>query len=116
MICSLLDTPSQPGKPKIKSVTNDSVQIWWSEPEKDGGSPITHYVIEYRNADDRPEEWEEIHEDVTSTTYTVDGLHTRDEYHFRVYAVNKCGPSKASLESDSVVVKGKPDQITFFKP
>lgn len=44
----LSDTPGQPGVPEIKDYDRDFVELQWTRPQEDGGSPITGYVIEKR--------------------------------------------------------------------
>ena len=39
------DVPSQPSKPAILDWTPTFVDLSWMPPEKDGGSPITAYII-----------------------------------------------------------------------
>ncbi|KAI8775766.1 titin isoform X2, partial [Biomphalaria glabrata] len=39
--------PSAPKGPlDISSITEDSVVLSWDSPHTDGGTPITHYIIE----------------------------------------------------------------------
>merc|ERR1711874_234379 len=40
------DEPSQPGRPNIVDWDSDRVDLDWSPPESDGGSPITGYIIQ----------------------------------------------------------------------
>lgn len=48
LYCNFLDTPGQPGVPEIKDYDRDFVELQWTRPQEDGGSPITGYVIEKR--------------------------------------------------------------------
>ena len=91
----------------IEAVTNDSVTLSWTAPNENGGSEVTHYMVEQRNEDDRPDDWDLVDDTLTLTTTIVTGLTTQDEYTFRVYASNKVGWSKPSKCSAAVVVKGK---------
>ena len=43
-----LDEPSQPGRPNILDWGPNHCDLNWALPETDGGSPITHYVIELK--------------------------------------------------------------------
>ena len=63
-------------------------------------------MLEQRNEDDRPEDWDLVDDKLTSTKTKVDQLTIRDEYTFRVFAGNKYGWSRPSKTSASVVVKG----------
>ena len=39
------DEPSKPGKPEIVDYDNTKCDLKWAIPEKDGGRPITHYIV-----------------------------------------------------------------------
>lgn len=91
-----------PGVPDITEVTKDSATLHWTPPTKDGGSPITNYVIEYKPVSGH--KWLPANENVkvTDTTFTVKDLIEGEEYEFRVAAENKAGPSKPSAPSKTV--------------
>jgi len=40
--------PGAPGTPVPGKVTSTSIEIKWTEPENDGGSAVSGYVIEYK--------------------------------------------------------------------
>lgn len=44
----LTDEPDKPGTPEIVDWDKDHVDLKWDKPIKDGGAPITGYVIEKR--------------------------------------------------------------------
>jgi predicted phage tail protein len=70
----------------------------WKQPKSDGGSPLTKYIIEFR--DTRRAHWSkagEVKPEVT--TFTVGKLLLNNEYMFRVSAVNAEGQS-SPLTSD----------------
>jgi hypothetical protein len=46
------DKPGAPGVPKCKTTTEDSITLTWSPPKRDGGNPITGYVMEKREKGD----------------------------------------------------------------
>lgn len=98
--------PTKPGTPEIKDFDNDFVDLEWSRPESDGGSPITGYIIEKR--DKYSPNWEpcaEVEGDVT--TGHVPDLVEGVKYEFRVKAVNKAGPGEPSDASLSHVARFK---------
>lgn len=43
------DEPSKPGNAEVTDWDLDMVELQWTKPEKDGGSPITGYIIEYKD-------------------------------------------------------------------
>ena len=45
------------GPLNVRDVTKESAVVSWKEPEDDGGSPITHYVVEKQEDDGR---WVEV--------------------------------------------------------
>lgn len=51
------DVAGKPGTPKIKDFDRDFVELEWTRPEKDGGAPISGYVIEKK--DRFSPDWEE---------------------------------------------------------
>ena len=44
----VLDPPGPPGKPEGTDWNRDFIDLKWAAPDKDGGSPITGYIIEKR--------------------------------------------------------------------
>lgn len=83
-----------------------SCKLTWSPPEIDGGSDITHYMVEKREIDRKT--WATVKANVENTTFKVSNLVPGTEYYFRVIAVNEYGPgvpkvtSKSYLASDPV--------------
>jgi roundabout axon guidance receptor 2 len=39
--------PSAPGQPTILNVTDESVSLTWTAPEKQGASPVIGYILQY---------------------------------------------------------------------
>ncbi|XP_013109098.2 twitchin isoform X22 [Stomoxys calcitrans] len=98
------DEPSKPGAPVIKDYDTDFVDLEWTRPECNGGSPITGYIIEKR--DKFSLDWEpcaQIEGDVTSGH--VPDLIEGNKYEFRVRAVNKAGPGEPSDASASHIAR-----------
>ncbi|XP_049301025.1 twitchin isoform X6 [Anopheles funestus] len=98
--------PEAPGKPIVDDYGVDFVELKWEKPEKDGGRPITHYVIECKNK--FLTDWTECAKTENDDCVgKVHGLKEKVVYQFRVRAVNKGGASKASEPSDNHTVKHK---------
>ena len=93
----VLDGSTVPGAPPTLGVGNDTtstaIDLIWTAPEDNGGSPITNYIIEYA-----PQglTWSNI--TVSNTTsYTVTNLSPNTVYYFLVYAKNAVGTGPSSL-------------------
>lgn len=107
------DNPDAPGTPEITNWDKDHVDLKWSPPKNDGGSPVMGYIIEKREKG-RPN-WTKAAE--LKSPYckgTADNLEEGVEYEFRVKAVNEAGPGEPSQPSQSVVTK--PRKCKFFSP
>lgn len=97
------DKPDKPGTPVATDWDKDRVDLEWTPPKKDGGSPITGYIIEKKP---RFGQWEKALEiDGTKTSARVPDLVEGQEYEFRVIAVNKAGPGEPSEASSPIVAK-----------
>lgn len=99
--------PSAPQGPlAISDVTEKTCELKWKPSEKDGGKPITKYVIEVREA--RRSMWSQsgtVEPNVTK--FTAKNLSVGNEYYFRVKAVNEEGESLPLDASDVVAPKKK---------
>jgi len=49
LIYFFTDAPTKPGTPEIKDFDTDFVDLEWTRPQGDGGSPITGYIVEKRS-------------------------------------------------------------------
>ncbi|UYV83625.1 hypothetical protein LAZ67_23001758 [Cordylochernes scorpioides] len=106
----VLDKPLPPEGPlTFPKIDKETITISWNPPEDDGGSEVTHYVVE--KCDVRRKVWMEVtvvRSDVT--TYTVQDLTEGTDYQFRVSAINEYGRGEP-LVSDTVTAKSQ-----FEKP
>uniref|UniRef100_A0A3P8T195 Titin n=1 Tax=Amphiprion percula TaxID=161767 RepID=A0A3P8T195_AMPPE len=99
----VLDKPSQcEGPLHITGVSEDRCTLVWRAPLHDGGSPISHYVIERRETSRLA--WTVVSSSCKTTSYKVTKLLEGNEYMFRVMAVNGYGVSEP-LESGGVIMK-----------
>lgn len=98
------DVPGAPGKPDITNITRSTITIKWSPPYSDGGSPITNYILEKREA--FAVRWvKATNRSIVNTSFTVDGLKEGAQYEFRVVAENKAGEGPPSDSTGQVVPK-----------
>ena len=103
-VIKTLQEPSKPGKPEVLDWDKDHVDLKWTPPETDGGTPITGYIVEKRKKGTH--KWQPAKTVHTPTPEaTVPDLIEGEEYEFRVIAVNKAGPSEPSEASQSVIAK-----------
>lgn len=98
-----LDPPSPPRWLEVVSTSRNSADLKWTAPERDGGSPITNYIIEKRDV--RRKGWQAVDTTVKELKYTVTPLNEGSLYVFRVAAENAVGPSEFCELVDSVLAK-----------
>ena len=97
--------PGPPGAPDVSEVTKRSCVLQWTPPENDGGSPITNYVIEYREKGLFKWQPANLGEKTRDTWYKCAGLKRDGEYEFRIAAENKAGVGDYSEGSTPVTAK-----------
>lgn len=97
-----LQTAPQPPTALTASATSPSqINLSWSEPSNDGGSPITGYKIE-RSVNGGAFSVLVPNTGSTGTTYANTGLTHSTQYSYRVSAINAIGTSPASdVSSDT---------------
>lgn len=97
------DPPSPPRWLEVINITKNTADLKWTAPEKDGGSPITNYIVEKRDV--RRKGWQTVDTTVKDTKYTVSPLTEGSLYVFRVAAENAVGQSDYCEIEDSVLAK-----------
>ena len=102
-------TPGAPGEP-TGTPGNGQVELSWTAPSDDGGSPITGYRIEVQPTGGS---WSTAVDDTASaaTTASVSGLTNGSEYRFRASAINSAGNGAASTQSEPVTPRTTPGQV-----
>lgn len=107
---TVLDVPSPPEGPlAVNDMTKSACNLRWRPPKDDGGSEITHYVVEKQDAENM--RWITVG-DCKGTTMRVPLIENHD-YKFRVRAVNRQGESQPLATSSTVTAKDpyeKPDK------
>lgn len=104
VLVSVADKPNSPRNPALTEVDRASCTITWQPPLDDGGSKLTSYVIEKRDASRST--WVtagSVEADVTS--FRVGKLYEGNEYYIRVSAENKVGTSEPTDVKDVVQPK-----------
>lgn len=79
-----------PANVRVTEVTKNSVSLAWQRPPYDGGSKITGYSVERREAPSG--RWVKANfTNIMELGFTVSGLNQDEAYEFRVYARNAVG-------------------------
>lgn len=90
---TVTDIPGPPEGPlKIVEVDTDACTLAWNQPEEDGGSSITNYIVE--KCDVTRGDWVTASAACTQTSCRVGKLTQGKEYGFRVRAENRYGISE----------------------
>jgi hypothetical protein len=98
------DEPDAPGTPEATDWDKDHVDLRWTPPVKDGGSPITGYVIEKREKGSP--RWTKAGESKgPDCKGRAENLEEGVTYEFRVRAVNAAGPGQPSEASKPITAK-----------
>lgn len=100
------DAADAPGQPQVTDYCKDSANIKWKAPESDGGSPVMKYLIEKK--DPVSGKWVKAMETAGPVCEAkVPGLIEGKPYQFQVKAINKAGPSKPSMPSETIIAKDR---------
>ncbi|XP_065537604.1 myomesin-2 isoform X1 [Lathamus discolor] len=97
----------------ICEVRNTSLVLLWKAPVYEGKSPITGYLVDYKEVD--TEDWITANEKPTPKRYfKVTNLQEGHSYVFKVRAVNDGGIGKSSEISEPVLVEARPGTKEIF--
>uniref|UniRef100_A0A3B5Q3K3 Titin n=1 Tax=Xiphophorus maculatus TaxID=8083 RepID=A0A3B5Q3K3_XIPMA len=85
-----IDVVEPPANVRVTEVTKNSVSLTWQKPPFDGGSKITGYSVERREAPNG--RWVKANfTNIIELGFTAYGLTQDESYEFRVYAKNAVG-------------------------
>ena len=104
-----------PSAPQSLTVTSGSqiqeLDVSWQAPSANGGSGVTGYKVQWKEAADSWDTEADISEATeTGTTHTVTGLTGGVEYAVRVIATNDVGDGPASTEAKGTPAGGVSEQ------
>lgn len=99
-----LDVPGPVGIPfTAENLSIESCKLNWFFPENDGGSPISNYIIEKREAERKA--WTSLSYTASRQNAIATGLTTGKAYFFRVAAENAIGIGPFVETAAEIVVK-----------
>ncbi|TMS37275.1 hypothetical protein L596_004245 [Steinernema carpocapsae] len=102
--------PSAPGRPTVLNYTDDSIELEWSAPERQGVNPVSGYILQYYSPE-IGETWNNVQDYISGTRFRLKNLKPGHTYVFVIRAENSKGIGPPSLVS--AVVKTKPAQSYF---
>ncbi|KAJ0005322.1 hypothetical protein NQD34_015216 [Periophthalmus magnuspinnatus] len=100
IIVNVLDTPGACQNIKVAYVTKNSCMVSWENPEDNGGTEITQYIIECLQPSQR--NWTLVSNDCTKRLIKAP-LTEGCEYFFRVSAENKIGAGPPTETKNAVL-------------
>lgn len=104
------NVPNAPRDPEVTDWTETTLTVQWKAPDSDGGSPITGYIVEYKEK--MASQWKSfIESDVKKLQAVLPDLRTGAAYVCRIRAKNREGDSEPSAQTDPKIAKAR-----FVKP
>ena len=105
--------PNAPGAPHVSPHDSTSLAVAWTEPASDGGSTITGYKVQWKEAAGRWDTPADVSETaVTGTSHTITGLTGGTEYSVRVLAINDIGEGLPSDDSSGTPRETVPPELS----
>ena len=105
--------PDEPNAPDVSAQDSTSLAVAWTEPASDGGSAVTGYKVQWKEAADSWETPEDVSEAAaTGTSHTITGLTDGTEYTVRVLAINDVGESLPSEDGSGTPRETVPPELS----
>lgn len=103
---NFVDPPSMPTNLRVTDYGKEYIDISWSPPETDGGSPLSQYIIEKRDMTHGTGSWM-VSGTVSpsETRFRVGKLLLGNAYQFRVTAENRVGVGPPAEMEDVVTAQ-----------
>lgn len=101
--------PAVPHDLHVLAVSDSVVNLTWQPPASDGGTPITHYIIEIVHSDTQ------LNFTTGKTSLRVSNLRKGEHYQISVKAMNAVGPS-TSVQSSVTTFDGELSYIIVVMP
>lgn len=112
-LCPPLDVPGPVGIPlTAENLSCDSCKINWYFPENDGGSPISNYIVEKREAERKA--WTSLSFTASRQNAIAQGLTTGKAYFFRVAAENAIGIGPFVETAAEVIIKEPISEFNYI--
>ena len=110
--------PKKPRSLTADDISDSEVRLEWEAPADNDSPPVTGYKIEYKEADEDDDEYEEASSNTgnTMTEYTVDDLDEDTEYTFRVSAINSVGTGDPSSEASATPTEESTAEVEAVRP
>uniref|UniRef100_A0A672QCF5 Titin n=1 Tax=Sinocyclocheilus grahami TaxID=75366 RepID=A0A672QCF5_SINGR len=104
--------PGPPHNPKVLDMTKSSVVLAWGKPIYDGGCEIQGYITPGEEGKAAADEWAICTPPtgVKLTRFNVENLKEKQEYKFRVCAVNKVGVGEPADVAGSILPEDKTEE------
>lgn len=90
------------------------VSLKWGEPDTDGGSDVTGYIIEVREAIRRTWQRAGTTDASDKREFTVTPLLEGQQYMFRVAAENECGVGEFAELMQAVMAKSSHSEYPYI--
>ena len=105
--------PGAPGTPDVSPHASGSLAVSWTGPASDGGSAVTGYKVQWKEAADSWDSPVDVSDAAaTETSHTITGLTDGTEYSVRVLAINDVGESLPSEDGNGTPRETVPPELS----